>query len=338
MLIKSKRPHQLGENDTTPEAVYRERRQVLRALGLGGAALSAASLSLPAGAGILDSLFGSDEQAPDRRKPLAAEQVEAYGADGEITPQAKATQYNNFYEFGSDKADPARNSSDFTVEPWTLQIGGEVENPTTIDVWELIHSAQLEERIYRLRCVEAWSMVIPWIGLELNKLLKPAKPTSRARYVAFQTLYDPEQMPGQRSRFTGGGISFPYREGLRMDEAMHPLTLMVVGMYGKTLPPQNGAPLRLMSPWKYGFKGIKSIVRIDLVEDMPPTTWNQMAPNEYGFYANVNPAVDHPRWSQATERFIGESRLGERQKTLLFNGYADEVAQLYSGMNLRKWY
>ncbi len=340
-MIHIKPSNALTENDTTPEAVYRERRNILKAIGVSSVAAGTSGLAVPASAGLLDSLFGgqADEptvhpdavalDAPNRQQPKP---------DWEVTPKIKATHYNNYYEFGFDKTDPANNSQDLDIKPWTLEIGGEVEQPMTVDVWELIHSTQLEERIYRLRCVEAWSMVIPWIGIELNKLLKPVKPTSKAKYVAFQTLYDPEQMPGQASRFVGGGIDFPYREGLRIDEAMHPLTMMVVGMYGKTLPPQNGAPLRLMSPWKYGFKGIKSIVRMELVEKMPPTTWSMMAANEYGFYANVNPDVDHPRWSQASERFIGESRLGERKPTLLFNGYGEEVAHLYAGMDLARWY
>ena len=340
MLIKIKASHDLTENDITPEAIYHDRRRIIKALGLGSLALGS-GLASPSRGGVLDRLFGNREETLSVRAgdmPLDAVNRQQPKPDWEATPEAKAISYNNFYEFGSDKTDPARNSQNFKTKPWTLEIGGEVEKPMTVDVWELINSAKLEERIYRLRCVEAWSMVIPWIGIELSQLLKPAKPTSKAKYVAFQTLYDPQQMPGQASRFMGGGIDYPYREGLRIDEAMHPLALMVVGMYGKTLPPQNGAPLRLMTPWKYGFKSIKSIVRIDLVETMPPTSWSMLAPDEYGFYANVNPEVDHPRWSQGSERFIGNSRLGERKPTMLFNGYGDQVAHLYAGMNLKKWF
>jgi sulfoxide reductase catalytic subunit YedY len=341
MLIKSRSKNPLTENDTTAEGVYAERRSILKAFGLGSFAVGAGGLAPASHAGWLDRLFGGNQDeglTQAERAELDAINRQEELPEREVTPEAKAITYNNFYEFGVEKTDPARYSQDLNVKPWTLEIGGEVEKPMTVDVWELIHGTQLEERIYRLRCVEAWSMVIPWIGIELNKLLKPTKPTSRAKYVAFQTLYDPEQMPGQASRFKGGAIDFPYREGLRMDEAMHPLTIMAVGMYGKTLPPQNGAPIRLMSPWKYGFKAIKSIVRIDLVEQMPRTTWSMMAPNEYGFYANVNPSVDHPRWSQSSERFIGDGRFPERKPTLPFNGYAEEVAQLYSDMNLKKWY
>ena len=232
------------------------------------------------------------------------------------------------------------NSQGLKTEPWTLQVEGEVAKPGMLDVWELIHSAALDERIYRMRCVEAWSMVIPWIGIELNKILKRFEPTSKAKYVAFETLYDPEQMPGQANRLFGGGVAYPYIEGLRIDEAMHPLTILSVGLYGKTLAPQNGAPIRLVVPWKYGFKGIKSIVKIRVVEKMPATSWNLLAAHEYGFYANVNPHVDHPRWSQASERFIGDQGLlgSSRQPTQMFNGYGEQVAGLYSDMDLTRWF
>jgi len=228
----------------------------------------------------------------------------------------------------------------FKVDPWQLKISGEVEKPFTLDYDDLYSSFDLEERIYRLRCVEAWSMVVPWIGFSLADLVKRAKPTSKAKYLAFETLYDPKQMPGQRNRRLGGGIDYPYLEGLRIDEAMNPLALMSVGLYGKTLPPQNGAPIRLVVPWKYGFKSIKSVVGIKFVEKQPSTTWNILAPNEYGFYANVNPEVDHPRWSQASERRIttGGIFAQNRIATLPFNGYGDQVAGLYKGMNLRKLY
>ncbi len=340
MIIRTRNSYDIRENDVTPESVYRDRRLVLKALGLGGVSLAAT----PAQAGIWDSLFGKEAGSATQpatthaytRQPL--EYAKASASDLVTTPEGKATYHNNFYEFGTAKTDPADNSGNFVPRPWTLEVGGEVEKPTTIDVWDFIHSTALEERIYRMRCVEAWSMNIPWLGVELGKILKSCLPTSRAKYVAFQTVYDPARMPGQKNSRMGGGIVYPYVEGLRIDEAMHPLTLLVVGMYGKTLPVQNGAPIRLMSPWKYGFKGIKSIVKIQLVESMPPTTWNLLAPEEYGFYANVNPAVDHPRWSQASERFIADGAIARRQPTLPFNGYAEAVASLYQGMDLRRYY
>ena len=337
MLIKKPASYNLSENHVTPESVYLNRRSILKGLGLGSA-----SLALPTQAGILDFVFNKDEQSPIPKaqpKPLTYQRDQT-PPKLTLTPELKVINHNNFYEFGTAKTDPADNSQDFEVDPWSLTVSGEVENPAKVDVWELIHSAQLQERIYRMRCVEAWSMVIPWVGIELGTFLKKFKPTSKAKYVAFETVYAPEQMPGQRSRFSGGGIDYPYVEGLRIDEAMNPLTLLAVGLYGKTLPPQNGAPIRLVVPWKYGFKGIKSIVKINLVEQMPPTTWNILAPHEYGFYANVNPDVDHPRWSQATERFIGEGGpfSTTRQATLPFNGYGDQVAALYSGMDLRRYY
>lgn len=327
--------------EVTPESVFLQRRKILQSLGLGVGAAAISPLSSPlAQAGVFDSIFGKDQPSL-----LAKQKKLAYAKDASdhglaLTPENKIISHNNFYEFGTDKTDPMKNSQALKVEPWTLSVEGEVTKPKTVDVWELINSAPLVERIYRMRCVEAWSMVIPWIGIELGQFLKQFEPTSKAKYVAFETLYDPEQMPGQKHRFMGGGIKYPYVEGLRMDEAMNPLTLLSLGLYGKTLAPQNGAPIRLVVPWKYGFKGIKSIVKIRLVEKMPPTTWNLLAPNEYGFYANVNPAVDHPRWSQASERFIGAGGVFDvtRQDTLPFNGYAEQVAGLYKGMNLRKWF
>jgi sulfoxide reductase catalytic subunit YedY len=279
---------------------------------------------------------------PPATGALAALSYQPDAAAGGLvaTPEHKATNHNNFYEFGTGKTDPARHSQGLKTEPWTLRVEGEVARPGTVDIGALIAGSTLEERIYRMRCVEGWSMVIPWLGIGLGAFLKRFEPTSRARFVAFETLYDPQQMPGQKSRFTGGGIDYPYVEGLRIDEAMHPLTLLSLGMYGHTLPTQNGAPVRLVVPWKYGFKGIKSIVAIRLVETMPPTTWNLLAPHEYGFYANVNPAVDHPRWSQASERFIGPGGVLDvsRQPTLPFNGYAEQVASLYAGMDLRRYF
>ena len=244
------------------------------------------------------------------------------------------TTYNNYYEFGTDKSDPSENAQKFRTQPWNVAVAGEAEVTGTFSLEDILKPHPLEERVYRLRCVEAWSMVVPWIGFPLGDLLKRFKPTSKAKFVEFTTLYDPKQMPGQRARV----LEWPYVEGLRMDEAMHPLTLMAVGLYGKVLPNQNGAPLRLIVPWKYGFKGIKAIVKISFTESAPRTTWAGAASNEYGFFANVNPEVDHPRWSQATERRIGANAFGPRQPTLPFNGYAAQVAGLYTGMNLRKYF
>lgn len=251
--------------------------------------------------------------------------------DDALTPYEDVTGYCNFYEFGTGKEDPARYAQEFQTRPWTVKIDGHVNKPAEYDLDDLIKPFTMEERVYRMRCVEAWSMVIPWLGFPLSDLIDRVEPTSKAKYVAFTTLFDPAQMPGQNR----GVLSWPYREGLRMDEARHPLTFIATGLYGKSLPNQNGAPLRLVVPWKYGFKGIKSIVKISFVEKQPVATWNEMAPQEYGFYANVNPDVDHPRWSQARERRIGEFR---KRPTLPFNGYADQVASLYSGMDLRKNY
>ncbi|MCX9114518.1 protein-methionine-sulfoxide reductase catalytic subunit MsrP [Aeromonas veronii] len=333
MLIKRRTAHPLTEQDVTPEAVYQDRRLILKGLGLG-----AATLAFPTRAGVLDLLRGKEDAPQLATKPLNSKPAER-PASLVLTPEEKATSYNNFYELGTDKSDPARNGHFLKPEPWTLKVEGEVAKPFTLDVWDLINKSELEERIYRLRCVEAWSMVLPWNGISLAEIIRRAEPTSRAKFVAFETLFDPKQLPGQASSL-GGGIEYPYVEGLRIDEAMHPLSFLAMGLYGKTLPAQNGAPIRLVVPWKYGFKSIKSIVSIRLVEEMPPTTWNLLAPNEYGFYANVNPQVDHPRWSQASERFIGEGGVfgAKRQPTLMFNGYGDEVASLYQGMDLRQWY
>ncbi|WP_318358616.1 protein-methionine-sulfoxide reductase catalytic subunit MsrP [Enterobacter sp.] len=326
----------LTEADVTAESVFMmERRKVLKALGIGATALS---LSPLAQADLLDWFKGNDRPKPPPGKPLDFTKPAEWQNSLALTPEDKVTGYNNFYEFGLDKADPAANAGGMKTDPWTLKIGGEVAKPLTLDHDMLTTRFPLEERIYRMRCVEAWSMVIPWIGFPLHKLLALVEPTSNAKYVAFETLYSPEEMPGQKDRFIGGGLQYPYVEGLRVDEAMHPLTLLSVGVYGKAMPPQNGAPVRLTVPWKYGFKGIKSIVSIKLTRERPPTTWNLSAPNEYGFFANVNPHVDHPRWSQATERVIGSGGVLDvnRQPTLLFNGYADQVASLYKGMDLRE--
>ena len=326
----------LTESDVTAESVFMlRRRQILKTLGISAAALS---LSPTARADLLDWFKGNDRPKAQPGKPLQFSKPAQWQNTLTLTPEDKVTGYNNFYEFGLDKADPAANAGSMKTNPWTLKIDGEVAKPLTLDYDALTTRFPLEERIYRMRCVEAWSMVIPWTGFPLHKLLSLVEPTSNAKYVAFQTLYAPDERPGQKDRFIGGGLEYPYVEGLRIDEAMHPLTLLSVGVYGKALPPQNGAPIRLTVPWKYGFKGIKSIVSIKLTKERPPTTWNLAAPNEYGFFANVNPHVDHPRWSQATERFIGSGGVLDvkRQPTLLFNGYADEVASLYRGLDLRE--
>jgi methionine sulfoxide reductase catalytic subunit len=295
-------------------------------IGATAAGVGGALLALTGGAQKRRVLDDRPEQKPTA---LAAAKNSELSIDEALTPYRDVAGYNNYYEFGLDKDGPAQNAGAFVTRPWTVSIEGEVKQPQVIDLDQLRKWFPLEERVYRMRCVEAWSMVIPWLGFPLAALLKRVEPSSRARYVAFTTRLDPEQMPGQRESV----LDWPYVEGLRMDEAMHPLTLLAVGLYGKTLPNQNGAPIRLVVPWKYGFKGIKAIVKIELTEQQPKTSWNQVARGEYGFYANVNPLVDHPRWSQATERRIGEL---SRRPTLPFNGYAEQVASLYKGLDLRK--
>lgn len=334
--IRKKSPWQMADNQVTPESVFRSRRQIVKALGLGAIG---ASIPGHVQAGLFD-LFGEQKSSGFITTPLTFKVNSVYGADDALTPLEKVTSHNNFYEFGTSKQDPVDNAQQFTVQPWQLRIEGEVERPMTLDYDDLTQLFALEERTYRLRCVEAWSMVIPWVGFPLAALLKKVGVTAKGKYVAFETAFDPEQMPGQKSRLMGGGIHYPYVEGLTLAEAMNELTLMSVGLYGKTLPPQNGAPIRLVVPWKYGFKSIKSIVRIRVMDKQPPTSWNQLAPHEYGFYANVNPAVDHPRWSQATERRIGEGGLfsATRMNTQPFNGYGELVASLYDGMDLRQYY
>lgn len=319
------------DGDVTDEKVYQQRRTLLKAMGFTGAASLLSPHASARGWFSDDPVF--------TRQDLDFTVSEQYQTDETQTPYEKASTHNNFYEFGTSKEDPAERAQGFKVDPWTLKIDGMVETPITLDYDALFKRFPLIERTYRLRCVEAWSMVIPWLGFELGALLKQAKPLSKAKFVAFETLYDPKQMPGQGNPFVGGGIDYPYVEGLRLDEAMHPLTLLTVGAYGKTLPPQNGAPIRLTVPWKYGFKSIKSIVRIRLTDKMPPTTWNQLASHEYGFYANVNPNVPHPRWSQAAERRITSGGLFAQNRipTRLFNGY-DEVASLYTDMDLKRNY
>lgn len=334
-ILKKARWH-IQDNQVTPESVFKARRHIVKAMGLGAIG---ASISGYVQAGLFD-LFGEQPQTSFITTPLTFEANARFGQDEVRTPFDKVTTHNNFYEFGTSKQDPSDNAQQYKVEPWQLRIEGEVERPITLDYQDLTKLFPLEERIYRLRCVEAWSMVIPWVGFPLAALLKKVGVTSKGKYVAFETAFDPEQMPGQKSRLMGGGIHYPYVEGLTIAEAMNELTLMSVGLYGKTLPPQNGAPIRLVVPWKYGFKSIKSIVRIRVMDKQPPTSWNQLAPHEYGFYANVNPAVDHPRWSQASERRIGEGGLfsAQRINTLPFNGYSEFVASLYEGMDLRQFY
>lgn len=335
MLIKTQKNSSLKYSAVTDESVYQNRRNILKQFGfIGAGALLGASVNRQAVAG-----FFSDDKANFTTQALTYSQDTSH-LELLKTPEQKVISHNNFYEFGAKKDQPAELSQHFKVNPWQLSVSGECEQPITLDYDDLIKMFPLEERIYRLRCVEAWSMVVPWIGFSLASLLKKVAPTSRAKYVAFETLYDPKQMPGQANKRLGGGIKYPYVEGLRIDEAMNPLTLMSVGLYGKTLPPQNGAPIRLVVPWKYGFKSIKSIVGIKLLEHEPPTTWNKLAPKEYGFYANVNPNHDHPRWSQASERRITSGGLFARNRipTLAFNGYGEEVADLYRGMDLSKYY
>jgi sulfoxide reductase catalytic subunit YedY len=319
------RPSLHSEREVTPEALTLRRRSFLQA----GAAFSATALL---GCGE-DTAARAATPAPAAlaKLPNVIPAPERFRTNEERTRYEDAASYNNFYEFGTDKQDPERNAHTLRIRPWTLEVDGEVAKPGRIDIDTLLKALPLEERIYRLRCVEAWSMVIPWVGIPLGDVLKRFAPTSRAKYVAFETLVDPEQMPGQRRRI----LDWPYREGLRLDEAMHPLAIFAVGMYGRVLPSQNGAPLRLVVPWKYGFKSIKSIVRMRLDPRMPRTTWSDESPNEYGFYANVNPEVDHPRWSQRSERRIGE---WSRRPTLPFNGYAEQVADLYKGMDLRRYF
>ncbi len=299
------RPNDIRLSEVTDEVLYWRRREFI-----------AAAASALVGAAALPWPLRAASPPPD---------------DDELTPLNAVTHYNNFYEFGVNKDDPAKYAHTLRPRPWTVMVEGAVHKPRTYDVDDLIRRFPPEERIYRLRCIEGWSMVIPWLGFPLAKLLAHVQPTSRAAYVAFQTLHDPKQMPGQKS----GVLPWPYLEGLRLDEAMHPLTLLATGLYGKTLPNQNGAPIRLVVPWKYGIKSIKSIVRIRLTETRPPTTWNLVAPQEYGFFSNVNPEVDHPRWSQKRERRVGELF---RRPTLPFNGYGEQVASLYAGMDLRANY
>ena len=321
----------INPSEITPEQVYLSRRRFMKGVG----ALAASSFILAAcGVQAPTKTPPTDEVAGATASPVVAGFPPLSASSDELgtslTTYEAITNYCNFYEFTTRKEDVARQAQDFRTSPWTVEVGGLVHKPRTFDLDDLLRFTQ-EERIYRLRCVEAWSMVIPWVGFPLARLLDEVEPMSKAEYVRFETLYDPKQMPGLESSF----YTWPYVEGLRVDEAMHDLTILATGLYGKPLPAQNGAPVRLVVPWKYGFKSIKSIVKIDLVEEMPTSLWMAAAPREYGFYANVNPQVDHPRWSQATERRIGE---GRRVQTMLFNGYADEVAHLYPEPEKREWY
>ena len=315
-MIKIRKKSDIPHSEITPESVYLRRREIMKSAGLLGTALLlnpwlSASASIKIG---------------DYRKKVIS-------LDEDLTPEKHATSYNNFYEFGTDKEDPKEYSTKFNTDDWKITVGGECEKPGTYALEDLIKPFDVEERIYRLRCVETWSMVIPWLGIPLASIIKSLQPTSKAKYVAFKTLHDPKQMPGQNRSV----LEWPYREGLRIDEAVNPLTLFAIGMYGKTMPNQNGAPIRLVIPWKYGFKSIKSIVRIDFVEEQPQTSWNMFSAQEYGFYSNVNPNVKHPRWSQKKEHRITGSLLDRLNKfdTQIFNGYGEEVAHLYDGMDLR---
>ncbi|MEO5936466.1 MAG: protein-methionine-sulfoxide reductase catalytic subunit MsrP [Terriglobales bacterium] len=320
MLIK--KPADIPYSEVTPQGLYLNRRTFMAAAGVAGLGLAAGQL-LPA---MMDPELVAEAGA---KLQFKKSDLSTHGEA--LTPLKDVTTYNNFYEFGTSKDEPAKNAGSLRTSPWSVVIDGQVKKPQKLDIDSIMKLSPLEERVYRMRCVEGWSMVIPWIGIPLQALLKAVEPTAKAKYVAFRTLLDPKQMPGQRRDV----LDWPYVEGLRLDEAMNPLTILAVGLYGETLPNANGAPLRLVVPWKYGFKGIKSIVKISLTDREPPTTWNLSAPREYGFYSNVNPNVDHPRWSQAKERRIGEFF---KRPTLMFNGYGDQVASLYNGMDLKKNY
>ena len=319
MLIK--KPSDIRPSEITSRENYLNRRQFMQAgaiaggLALGGSAVAAV---VP----------------EERRGRIPDVGSSEFSTDETPNSYDDITTYNNFYEFGTGKSDPYRNAQDFEPRPWTITVDGEAEVTGTFDFDDFIRPYDVEERIYRMRCVEAWSMVIPWVGISLADIVRRHQPTSRAKYVAFETLLDRDQMPGQRRRV----LDWPYREGLTIAEATNPLTILAVGLYGETMPNQNGAPIRLVVPWKYGFKGIKSIVRMSFTEEMPPTSWNVSAPHEYGFYANVNPEVDHPRWSQARERRIGSGLFADRIPTQMFNGYGEQVAHLYSNLDLRRFY
>ena len=309
----------IPSSEITSESAYINRRKLIQSVGL---------FSL--GLGLTESALGQSQEI----QLLKAKRNEKFSTTEAPNSYSDITTYNNFYEFGMQKSDPYMNSGMFEPKPWSVEVSGQANLTGTFDLEDLIDFNKLEERIYRLRCVEAWSMVVPWVGIPLSSIIKRFEPLSSAKYVSFETVFRPEEMPGQKRRI----LRWPYKEGLTIEEAMHPLTLMAVGIYGKELPNQNGAPMRLVVPWKYGFKSIKSINKIHFQERQPKTSWNISAPQEYGFYANVNPLVDHPRWSQARERRIGTGFFGAKQPTLPFNGYAEEVADLYTGLDLRKYY
>jgi len=328
MIIRRTSQHPILSSEITPESQYRNRREFLKEAGLLGVA--AAALSLPRGTWA-QSPSGPEWASGDSDSQDAYATTMGKDLKPELTPWEDVTTYNNYYEFGTDKSDPADNAKNFRPKPWTVRVEGMVKKPADYQLEDFIKPYKLEERIYRHRCVEAWSMVIPWLGFPMADLINHVEPLGSAKFVEFTTLNDPKQMPGLRIPV----LQWPYVEGLRLDEARNPLAFFAVGVYGKMLPNQNGAPLRHVVPWKYGFKGCKSIVKIRLTDKEPRTAWNLAAPDEYGFYANVNPEVDHPRWTQAKERRIGELR---RRPTLMFNGYGEQVASLYSGMDLRKNY
>jgi sulfoxide reductase catalytic subunit YedY len=320
MLIK--RPDDIRSSDITTESEYLNRRSFLAKAGVVGAAAWAA--------GSVSSLAACSADQADGEVALTGQQLQPHTYE-------QVTNYNNYYEFGTGKEDPAENSGRFKPLPWKIKVDGMVKKPADYNFEDLVKMSAVEDHTYRMRCVEAWSMVIPWNGVKLGEIIKKLEPLPSAKYVAFTTVFRPTEMPGQQNpRFIGGNLDYPYIEGLRLDEAMHPLTLLATGIFGKPLPNQNGAPIRLVVPWKYGFKGIKSIVRMSFTDKEPRTTWNLSAPSEYGFYANVNPEVDHPRWTQSVEQVVG--KLVGRQRTLMFNGYADQVASMYTGMDLRKFY
>src|SRR5438093_7814129 len=320
MLIQ--RASDIPSSEITSEKLYHNRREFIKT--------ASAALGIAAAASIMPGYISSSATGVVQNKAKGP-----YDTNEKLTPYDDITSYNNYYEFGIDKGDPIKNSKNFKTKPWTVSVEGMVKKPATYALEDLIKGFAMEDRIYRMRCVEAWSMVIPWMGFPLAELIKRLEPAPAAKYVEFKTILAPDQMPGQRPGLFGGGLDWPYTEGLRLDEAMNPLALIAMGIYGKPLPNQNGAPLRLVTPWKYGFKGIKAIVNIRFTDKQPLNTWQQQAANEYGFYANVNPKVDHPRWSQAQERRIGEFF---KRPTLMFNGYSEQVARMYEGLDLRKNY
>ncbi|MGK0499949.1 MAG: sulfoxide reductase catalytic subunit YedY [Oceanicoccus sp.] len=326
MLIKNSAD--IPSSQITPESIYVKRRQFITGAVVAGVAI---------GAGLPTMATASDELKALKYRPVNKDKASGFYTNELLTPYEDVAKYNNFYEFGTGKGDPIMNAGNLTTDPWSIEISGHVEKPGAYQLEDLLAKVDIEERIYRLRCVEAWSMVIPWVGFSLASLIKQFEPTSKAKYLQFETLYRPEEMKGQRSRTST--IDWPYVEGLRMDEAMNPLSFMATGLYGKQIPNQNGAPVRLVVPWKYGFKSIKSIVKIRFLEKQPATTWQQLQASEYGFYANVNPAVDHPRWSQKSERRLPSTFFSpNRVRTEPFNGYGEQVASLYTGMDLSKYY